>query len=437
MEDIGRVILEFISDNWFELLLVVIFLMLSAFFSGSETALYSIDRFRKEKLALNKSKKHQYTKKLLDSPNELLVTILFGNMVVNIFLSTIVDNLLLGANEIIAIAVSTFIILIFGEVFPKIVSINNSWKLALIVSKYLYYFSLVITPFRIVLYRLSKFFSNVFTSKDNEGEGINNEISDKDLKSILNMAVGDGVIPKDEAHLIENVFNFAEFEARNVMTPRINVFALPEDISITKLLFEAKRNKFSKIPIYKDNLDNITGLIYLKDLIPYYHKSKDEKKELNIRMFTRKIHSIPEMKPLKSVLQDFIKLKINIAVVIDEYGGTEGIITLNDIIEQILGRFIDKDDDDNTRLVTKITDDKYIVLGECTLSEFNKLTDIHINDDDSETIAGYVLKKFNKIPEKGEIVKDNENIFEIKSIIQNKIEQIIVIKGSKIIKDKG
>jgi len=251
---------------------------------------------------------------------------------------------------------------------------------------------------------------------------------EKDLEVILNMAVSDNVIPKDEAHLIENVIQFAELDVRNIMTPRINIFALPIDISFTKLLFEAKRNKYSKIPIYNDNLDDIVGIIYLKDLIPYYRMKGANRKSINIRSFIKDVYFVPERKPLKALLQDFIKLKIGVAVIIDEYGGTEGLITLNDIIEQILGKFSDQDDDENTRLVSKISDNKFLVLGECTLKDFNKYTDIEIDDEESETIAGYVLKKFDKIPKEGEVIQDGDNAYLVKNVSQNKIEQILVTK---------
>ncbi len=424
MEEIGA----FFLSHWWEFLLIIILLMCSAFFSGSETALYSIDKFRKYKLSLYNEKKYSFTKKLLSKPNELLVTILFGNMMVNIFLSTIIDNLLIGANEVLAISISTIVILIFGEVLPKFVSIKNSWNIALTVSKYLYYFSIVITPFRFILFKISKSIEKFLNRKRQNINHQNNEMSENDLKAILQMAIDDNIIPKDEAHLIENVLDFAELEVRNVMTPRINIFSLPSDISFPKFLFEIKRNRYTKIPIYKENLDNIVGIVHLKELIPYYRMSINERKNFKTADFIRKVYFVSERKPLKALLQDFINLKINIAIVIDEYGGTEGIVTLNDIIEQILGKFYEQDEEDNARLVSKISDDKYIVLGECTIPDFTRLTDIEIEDDDSETIAGYVLKKFDKIPKVGEMIKDGDCIFKIKNVNQNKIEQILIMK---------
>lgn len=430
MEEIVEAILNFFGKYGLDIVLIIILLIMSGFFSGSETALYSIDRLRKHKLSLQKGKRYKHTKLLLSKPNELLVTILFGNMIVNIFLSTIVDKVLLNANEVIAIGISTFIILIFGEVLPKFISISNSWSIALKVSKYIYYFSILITPFRVVLNKLSEQIANlIIGNKGKNSDKTGNEV-EKDLEVILDMAVSDNVIPKDEAHLIENVIQFAELDVRNVMTPRINIFALPIDISFTKLLFEAKRNKFSKIPVYNDNLDDIVGIIYLKDLIPYYRMESSEKKNINIRSFIKDVYFVPERKPLKALLQDFIKLKIGVAVIIDEYGGTEGLITLNDIIEQILGKFSDQSDDENTRLVSKVSENKFLVLGECTIKDFNKYTDIDINDDDSETIAGYVLKKFDKIPEEGEIILDGDNAYFVKNVNQNKIEQILVTKNN-------
>ncbi len=429
MEDIVEALLRFFSKHGLDIVLIIILLIMSGFFSGSETALYSIDRLRKHKLSLQKGRRYKHTKLLLSKPNELLVTILFGNMIVNIFLSTIVDKVLLNANEIIAIGISTFIILIFGEVLPKFISISNPWNIALVVSKYIYFFSIIITPFRIVLNKLSELIANLIMGRKNQyNETDGAKEVEKDLEVILNMAVSDNVIPKDEAHLIENVIQFAELDVRNIMTPRINIFALPIDISFTKLLFEAKRNKYSKIPIYNDNLDDIVGIIYLKDLIPYYRMKGANRKSINIRSFIKDVYFVPERKPLKALLQDFIKLKIGVAVIIDEYGGTEGLITLNDIIEQILGKFSDQDDDENTRLVSKISDNKFLVLGECTLKDFNKYTDIEIDDEESETIAGYVLKKFDKIPKEGEVIQDGDNAYLVKNVNQNKIEQILVTK---------
>lgn len=424
MEELSESIIKFINQFGPNIILIIIFLIFSALFSGSETALYSIDRFRKHKLFSYKEKKYKYTQKLLSKPNELLVTILFGNMIVNVFLSTVIDNTMNEYNEIITIGISTFVILIFGEVLPKFVSINKSWNVALFVSKYIYYFFSLIKPVRIILSKISQMIANSFTKK---GQNFNqyNLISEKDLKTVLKIATDDNIIPKDEAYLIENVFEFADMDVRNVMTPRINMFALPYNISIHKLLFEAKRNKYSKIPIYKNNYDNIIGLIYLRDLIPYFRMSKTEKEKINIKSLVKNTLIVHEKKPLKVLLQDFINQKIHIAVVIDEYGGTEGIVTLNDIIEQLLGRFIEEDDE-NIRMISKISNNKYIVLGECPISDFSRLTGIEIEDNDAETIAGYVLKKFDKIPTAGEKIEDEQCSFEIKNVNQNKIGQILV-----------
>jgi CBS domain containing-hemolysin-like protein len=240
------------------------------------------------------------------------------------------------------------------------------------------------------------------------------------------MAIDDEVIPKDEAHLIENVFEFANLEVRNVMTPRINLFALPKDISFSKLLFECKRNRHSKIPIYRNTPDDIIGVIYLKELIPYYFIDKKDRKNIDINDFIKDVYFVPERKDLKELLQEFIKKKIGFAVVVDEYGGTEGIVSLNDCIEQILGKFIDQDEEQSSRMVSKITENKYIVSGECSISDIHKFLGVDIEDEDSETIAGYVLKRFDKIPNEGEKISDNQCEYEIKDVSQNKIEQILV-----------
>jgi putative hemolysin len=251
-------------------------------------------------------------------------------------------------------------------------------------------------------------------------------ISDKDIIKLLKIATEDYVIPKDEAHLIRNVLEFADLDVRNVMTPRINIFALPDNISFSKMLFEVKRNKHSKIPIYKNSLDNIVGVIYLRDLIPYFRMNKDEIKIAKFKNLVKKVYFVHEKKPLKILLKDFISKKISIAIVIDEYGGTEGIITLEDIIEKLLGKFIEEDDE-NIRMVSKISNNKFLVLGECAISDFIRYTGIEIEDSESETIAGYVLEKFDKIPDAGEIISDNNCTYKVKNVNQNKIEQIIVL----------
>jgi putative hemolysin len=405
-------------------LILAVLLVFSGLISGSEVALFSLSKSQLKKE--DKSSYVQIIQKSLSNPNKLLATILVANSFINIaivILFTQIGNMIFKNitspfwQFIIEVVAATFLILLFGEILPKIYASRNN----LIFSKFVIYplvlLDFVLTPISLPMQKLSNFIKNKLSIKK---QNINlNQIS-----SALDLTSPDETT-KQEQKILKGILSFGNTETKEVMRPRLDIHAYNNLLNYDQVLKNITKNNFSRIPVYKDDLDNIIGILYVKDLLPFL-----DKKDFDWLSTLRKPLFIPENKKLDDLMQEFQEKKIHLAVVVDEFGGTSGVISLEDVIEEIVGDISDEFDDDSL-LFSKLDNFNYVFEGKTSMKDFYKILNVDPTrfdnlKGDSETIAGFILEISQKFPKINSILKFENYTFKIESVDKKRIKQVKV-----------
>lgn len=398
-------------------------------FSASETALTSLSNIRVQQMAEDKVKGIDRVNKLLSDPNKLLSSILIGNNVVNIGASSLMTSLaidLFGNTGVgIATGVMTLLILIFAEITPKSLAAQNAEKYSLKLSGFVYLNMLFVTPVSLVLSKITGALIKFLGGDVGEDRKY---ITHEELKTIVRVSHKEGVLEGEEKDMIQNVFDFRDSHATDIMIPRADMVAIDINLPQKEIINIISGKKYSRIPVYEGNVDNIIGILHLKDLI---FLDKEDVATINFRDYLREAHFTYSFKPIKDLFQKMKKDRIHMAIVIDEYGGTEGIVTLEDLIEQIVGD-IEDEYDSFIRQIEKINEDEYLVDGNIKIEEISNLLDVDLASDDYDTIAGFVIGLINRFPDLHEQVPYQNLIFIAEAIDKNRIEKIRIIKKEKI-----
>jgi gliding motility-associated protein GldE len=405
-------------------LILIILLVFSGLISGSEVALFSLSKSQIQNQ--QKSSYIEIIKKLLLNPNKLLATILVANNFINIAIvilfTQIGSDLFDGVTSALLkftleIILATFLILLFGEILPKIYASRNNLAFSKLVAYPLLLLNIILTPISIPMQHLSNFIKDKLSfTKPNIGLN--------QLSYALDLT-NPGETTKQEHKILKGILSFGNTETREVMRPRIDIHAFKNTLSYDQILKNIIKNSFSRIPVYKDELDNIVGILYVKDLLPFL-----DKKEFDWLSILRKPFFIPENKKLDDLMQEFQEKKIHLAIVVDEYGGTSGIISLEDVIEEIVGDISDEFDDDSL-LFSKLDNSNYIFEGKISMKDFYKILNIDsIFFDklkgDSETLAGFILEISQSFPKINSKVVFENYVFTIESIDKKRIKQVKV-----------
>lgn len=393
----GRCI--FNLDILSKIFLLIALIGLSSFFSASETALTSFNNNDLEKLKKNKSKSTELLKRWLKNPNEMLTGMLLGNNVVNILASSIATAITFGimgsSGKAIATVTGlmTIIILIFGEITPKIMAKSFSGKVAAFVILPIYFICFITSPVIKVLIIISKTVGRLF------GVNIRDEsvmITAEDIISFVNIGKEEGIIQEDKKKMIHSVFKLGKTTAREVMTPRTAMFTLKEGEKVYEVWDEIRKRNFSRIPVYsRKGIDNIIGVLYLKDLLNII---KNERTDLPIDHSLREVYFIPETKPIMKVLEEFKKRKIHMAIVVDEYGGTSGILTMEDLIEEIIGDIHDEYEEEEIVPIKEIKDGIYEVDARIDIESLNRELNIGLMTSGAyESLGGLIVSELKRI----------------------------------------
>ncbi|MFO7447435.1 MAG: hemolysin family protein [Ignavibacteriaceae bacterium] len=414
-----------------KLILLFIFLLLSAFFSGSEVALFSLDR-RKLKNNLNENQLiFRYLINLLDNPRRLLVTILIGNTIFNVGASIIGVSLALdysyysGISEELAltlqIIILTILVLLFGEVTPKLWASKNPIGLTKIAAIPLYWIS-------VFLYPISETFTEAIKSVVSKikFDKAKMAILPEEISELANLGHERGTIIEEEHGLIQSIVKFRSVAVHEVMTPRVDMIAIPSDTDFNRLLEIITSSGHSRIPLFQETLDEVIGIIYAKDILPYL-RNETLKSQLSLSKVARKAMFIPQSKMINDLMHEFQEKKMHIAIVVDEYGGTAGLITLEDIIEEIIGEIRDEYDKEENP-VTKLDDNSFLVLGKLSIDELNELFNINITpeNEDYETVGGMVLNYAGQIPKEGYTFRLENYKFTVKEVFNKRIKKVLV-----------
>ncbi len=416
-----------------EYILLVILFMLSAFFSGSETAFISANRFRIKKLAEEGCRNAKIADKLLENPQKLITTVLIGNNLVNIAAASIATSLAIKAfgdyGVGIATGVVTILILIFGEVIPKNIAIRNSERFALTAARFIYLCEKIFLPISLILTGITNFMLTRF------GIPLRRPLlTEEEIKTIIEYGAKEGVIEKEEKEIIKSVFKFGDTDVKEIMVPRLDIVAIEADKTIKEALDLILRTGHSKIPVYEGNIDNIIGMIYVKDVLNYIKEGKNPK----VRDIVRKILFVPESKKLDDLLREMQESKIHMAIVVDEYGGVSGLVTLEDIIEEIVGEIEDEFDREEKKII-KISEDEAVVDARLNISDVEEALGIKLPKGEYDTIAGLILDRLERIPSTGEKVTVDDVELIVEKMVGRRIFKVRIrkIKNKHKSKDKN
>ena len=423
-------------DNWsVKLFLLIACFLLSAFFSGSEVALFSFDPKNISEL----KKKHKligrYIDQLLKEPKRLLITILLCNTVVNVGASIIsVAFALQIAHQyglpievviIIQIMLLTAVLLLFGEVTPKLWAIKYPEKFSIFVTIPLFWISYFLFPITIFLTDFMKF----VISKVNLNR-VNKPLFGPEISELADLGKEKGTIEEDEHGLIHGIIKFKTVCAREVMTPRVAIEAISLDCDINEVINIVRESAYSRLPLYENNLDKIVGIIFAKDLLPYL-QNPGLKKSLSLKSISREVYFIPETKLIDQLLHEFQVKNLHVGIVIDEYGGTAGLVSMEDILEEIVGDIKDEYDVEENN-VLKLDNNSFLVLGKTSINDLNELleNDFSSENDDYDTLGGFILNYAGKIPTQGFHFTYNKYKFTVKDVYKKRITKVLIEKIS-------
>lgn len=423
-------------DTYQNIVLLIILILISGFFSASETALTSFRSIHLEKLEEEKEfKKAELLKKWLKNPNEMLTGLLVGNNVVNILASsiaTVVTMRVIGGNSTSSVAIATvgmtIIILIFGEITPKIIAKNQTIKVAEIVINVIYYLTIVLKPIIKILMFISRFIGRILGIDLKDDEAL--MITEDDIISFVNVGEAEGVIEEEEKEMIHSIVAFGETTAKEVMTPRTSMLAFEGNRTIDDVWEELMENGFSRIPIYEETIDNITGVLYVKDIL---EALKEKRTDVPIKNFARPGYFVPETKSITEILQDFRSMKVHIALVLDEYGGIVGLVTIEDLIEEITGEIRDEFDTEEEEFIHKIDDNTYQVDGMIDIETLDKELEIKLPVSEGyESLGGLIITVLRRLAEPGDEIILEEVRLRVLEVEKKRVSKVLVEKNYKI-----
>ncbi|MFH0733914.1 MAG: hemolysin family protein [bacterium] len=420
-------------DWYFRLLFLFVLLLFSGFFSGSEVALFSLDQKKIKELKKEHKFVGNYVSILIEFPRRLLVTILIGNTLVNVGASILSVTLILEMAKsfvwnieialLIQIVLLTVLILIFGEITPKVWAAKYPIQFARIVAIPLYWVSILVYPISKTLTDIIKYFVSKLKIDKSSTAMLSSEFTE-----LASLGVEKGTIEEDEQELIDGIVSFKTVTVREVMTPRVDLTAISTETTFDELIIQITESGHSRIPLYENNMDTIIGVIYAKDLLPYLSDS-NLKNTISLREIARKVMYIPESKLISDLMHEFQNKNMHMGIVVDEYGGTAGLVSLEDILEEIVGEIRDEYDKEENP-ITKLSDNSYYVLGKVPIDELNELLDVDLSseNDDYDTIAGFIFTQAGSIPEVGFSFKFDNVTFIVKEVENNRINKILIEK---------
>lgn len=415
-----------------QLIILFVLLLLSAFFSSAETSLTTVNKIRIRNLAEEDVKGAKTVNKLIENPTKLLSAILIGNNIVNLSASSLATTLAvnicqsLGVSDSasvgagIATFVVTILVLIFGEITPKSLATIHAEKLSLAYGPIIYFITQLLTPIIFIINKLSYGLLKLFRV-DLNYKGIT--ITETELRTIVDVSHEEGVLESEERKMITNVVDFGDSLAKDIMVPRIDMVFADINLSYDELVELFSADKFSRIPVIDGSSDNVIGIINLKDVF-FYQGARDT---FHIKQLLRDPYFTYEFKKTSELLIEMRKASRSIAIVLDEYGATAGLITLEDLLEEIVGEIRDEYDGDEEDLIKQINSNEFIVDGFAKLDEVNEIIGSNLRSDDYDSIAGHIINLLEHLPEEGESIIDQNIKYTVQSLDKNRIDKIHIL----------
>ena len=408
------------SGQALQILIVIGLLALSAFFSSSETAMMAVNKIRVRNLADAGLSSAQTLMKVLDNQPKMLSAILIGNNIVNISASSLATILVTRAFGDMYVGVGTgiltLLVLIFGEITPKTSATLYSETLALRFAKPIYMIMQVLTPVIFIVDKLSQGVLRLLHVDPNKKQ---DAITEDELRTIVEVSHEEGVIESDEKKMIYNVFDFGDSVAKDIMVPRIDMTFIDVDATFSEVIEVFREVKYTRYPVYEETTDNVIGIINIKDLL-----LTENQKKFCIRDYLREPLYTYEFKKTAELMVELRKTQNNIAIVLDEYGATAGLITLEDMLEEIVGEIRDEYDEDEEDLIRRIGPREYVVEAAMKLDDLNDQLGLDLESEDYDSIGGFIIGLLDHLPEEGEEVTHKTLRFVVDKVDRNRIDKI-------------
>ena len=405
-----------------QILTLIVLIVLSAFFSGSETALISLSMIKVKSLLRQKRKGAKSLYRLKQNPQRLIITILIGNNLVNIWAAAIATSLftkIFGSSGVgIATGVMTFLVLVFGEITPKTFATENAERMSLMISRPIEILSIILLPFVKFFHAISIFMSRILGSRKEK------KLSEDELKTIVTMGVEEGILNKEAAEMIHNILEFEGTKVTEIMTPNVDIKMVDGNKRLKEVIDFVIKSPFSRYPVYINDNDKIVGILDIDDVLRYI---KDRKLNVKVKNISRKPFFVPESKEIDDLLTEFEGKETPIAMVVDEYGDIIGMVTMEDILEEIVGDIFDKSK--KTSVYIKKINNKLIkVDAKAPVEDINKTLNLGLDEKHFNTIAGFIEGKLQRIPNKGEKIKLKDAVIIIDKVTSQGIKSVRIIK---------
>lgn len=409
------------TENILQIGLLVVLLLGSGFFSASETSLMSLSKIRIRYMEDEGVKGAKLVGSLIEKSSDLLSSILVGNNIVNIAATSVSTSLFISifgdGGVAIATAVMTVLVLVFGEITPKTIAANSPEKVAVVVSKPI---SIIMKITKPIVWIFNLLTGIIFKIMGIDNDGVKPFISEEELKAMVNVSHEEGVLEMEEREIINNVFQFGDMQAKEAMIQRLDMVAIDIEDSYDEIIELFKSEKLSRLPVYQESIDDIVGILNIKDII---FLSDEEIENFDIKDYVREAFFTYEFKKITQLLEEMKKEKTQMAIVVDEYGGTAGLLTIEDLVEVIVGDIDDEYDEEEEEIV-KINDNEYLVEGSTKISDVNEQLGINLESEEFDSIGGFIIGYLKRIPEENEIIEVEDVKFKVESIDKNRINKI-------------
>ena len=419
------------TSDIIQLVIVIILLSASAFFSSAETALMTSNKLKMRNLADNGNKRAAKVLKVTENTDKMLSAILIGNNIVNLTASSISTTLTLkifGSKLVgIATGILTFLILVFGEITPKNVASKNAEKMALIYIGVISFLVTLLTPVIFIVNNVAKFVISIFNKNGDD----NNAVTEEELRAMVEYSHEEGVIENEEKKMIVNVVDFGDTVAGDIMVPRVDMVMVDEKSSYEEILQVFREERYTRIPVYEETPDNVIGILNVKDFLLIEDKENFVMKEL-----LREPLYTYEYKKTSALMMDMRKTGANIVIVLDEYGITAGLITLEDMLEEIVGEIRDEFDADEDEGITKVSDLEYLIDGSTNLDDINDRIGLSLSSEEYESIGGLIMEKLGRLPVEGEIINFDNIVLTVKKMDHARIEKVYLKLKQPVIKEQ-
>lgn len=411
------------SGDVVQLIVLLVLLLLSAFFSSAETAMTTVNKIRIRTLAEEGNKRARTLLHITDNSGKMLSAILIGNNIVNLSAASLTTTLaysLGGSMVAIASGILTLLILLFGEITPKTMATIHAEKISLLYAPVVNLFMKLMTP---VIFIVNGMAMGILTLMRVDPKAKNTLMTENELRTIVDVSHEDGVIESEEKEMIYNVFDLGDAKAKDVMVPRVHVTFADVESSYEELIEIFREDKFTRLPVFEETTDNVIGTINMKDLLLY----DNNKNDFHVRDILREAYFTYEYKNTAELLVEMRQASFNIAIVLDEYGETAGLITLEDLLEEIVGEIHDEYDENEEEFIQELGNREYSVEGSTNLEELNDRLELKLSSDDYDSVGGLIIEHLDRLPEVGDEITTEEGIrMVVEKLDKNRIERIHV-----------